>query len=47
MQLSNAAKLIQGRKTLCSQKNIVLIDKGDMDEEHLDVKKLYLNTRGK
>ena len=30
----------------CNQKNIPLIDNGNVKEEHLGVKKLYLNTRG-
>ena len=33
-------------KNFCNQKNIPLIDNGNIKEEHLGVKKLYLNRRG-
>ena len=33
-------------KNFCSQKNIPLIDNGNIKEEHLGVKKLHLNRRG-
>ena len=33
-------------KNFCNQKNISLIDNGNIKEEHLGVKKLYLNRRG-
>ena len=33
-------------KNFCNQKNIPLIDNGNIKEEHLGVKKLHLNRRG-
>ena len=33
-------------KNFCNQKNIPLIDNGDIKEEHLRVKNLHLNRRG-
>ena len=33
-------------KNFCKQKNISLIDNGNVKEEHLGVKKLHLNRRG-
>ena len=33
-------------KSFCNQKNISLIDNGNIKEEHLGVKKLHLNRRG-
>ena len=33
-------------KNFCNQKNILLIDNGNIKEEHLGVKKLHLNRRG-
>ena len=33
-------------KKFCGQENIVLIVNGNIKEEHLGVKKLYLNKRG-